>query len=153
MSNLYDQDVYLWSQRQAKLLREAARAGSNSPVDWEHVAEEIESLGNEQAHAVESHIARVIEHLLLLQASPAMDPRRGWIDSVSDARSEIEHRLKRNPSLGREVAGMIAWAMPHARKKVRGKLELYGERPRTDLEALSYSEEQVLGDWWPRLLP
>jgi hypothetical protein len=35
----------IWSEEQARALRTAARSGTNLPVDWENVAEEIEALG------------------------------------------------------------------------------------------------------------
>jgi Domain of unknown function DUF29 len=53
MSDLsYETDVYAWAQRQAQALR----AKDWSALDVENLAEEIESLGHEQAHAVESHL-------------------------------------------------------------------------------------------------
>jgi Domain of unknown function DUF29 len=48
---LYDEDLVRWSEQQAAALRRAksmppAAAGvSNLPLDWENLAEEIESLG------------------------------------------------------------------------------------------------------------
>jgi hypothetical protein len=62
---------------QARMLRAAADAGWNAPIDWVNVAEEIESLGRSERHARVSHIGIVIEHLLKLQASPATEPVRG----------------------------------------------------------------------------
>ena len=40
---LYDQDFVLWTVQQAAALRRAKT--SNLPLDWENLAEEIESLG------------------------------------------------------------------------------------------------------------
>ncbi len=62
MDGLYNQDLVLWSEAQARALRAAADAGWNAPIDWENVAEEIESLGKSERHALASHIAIVIEH-------------------------------------------------------------------------------------------
>ena len=56
----YDTDFYAWTQTQAAALR----AKESKILDWDHLAEEIESLGNEQAHAVESHLVIVLAHLL-----------------------------------------------------------------------------------------
>jgi hypothetical protein len=78
MPTLYDEDVALWAEQQGRLLREAARRGNNGPIDWDNVAEEIESLGNVQAHEIRRRLARIVEHLLKLQFSPAREPRRGW---------------------------------------------------------------------------
>ena len=42
---LYKADFAAWSKNQADALRSAARGGSNQKLDWENLAEEIESLG------------------------------------------------------------------------------------------------------------
>jgi hypothetical protein len=39
--------------------------------------------------------------------------------------------------------------MSRARRDVAGALADYGEQPTTDLDQLGYTEEQVLGDWFP----
>jgi hypothetical protein len=148
---LYQDDIVLWSAEQARALREAAAAQLNLPIpiDWDNVAEEIESLGRSERSALRRHIGVIIEHLMKLEASAAQDSRRGWIDSVLRERGEIEALLDDSPSLRREVAGMLAWSMPRARRDVAGSLADHGGQPATDLDQLSYTEEQVLGDWFP----
>src|SRR5208282_6021952 len=118
MGSMYDQDLVRWSEEQARALRAAANAGWNAPIDWEHVAEEIESLGRSDRRALASHIAIVIEHLLKLQSSPASMPARGWTDGVLRARREIDRLLDESPSLRQGVAGMIDQEFPGARALV-----------------------------------
>jgi len=149
MDSLYDQDLVLWSEQQARALRTAAGAGWNAPIDWENVAEEIGSLGKSERHTLSSHIALVIEHLLKLQASPATEPARGWRDMIRRTRNKIEDVLADSPSLRREVAGLIARETPRACALVLANLQDYGEQPLTDIDALTYTEAQVLGDWLP----
>jgi hypothetical protein len=149
MSGLYDQDLVLWTEEQARELRVAANAGWNAPIDWENVAEEIESLGRSERRTLASHIANVIEHLLKLQASPATEPARGWRETIRRARSEIEVVLVDSPSLRREVADIIAKQTSRARALVRANFQDYCEHPLVDLDAISYTEAQVLGDWLP----
>jgi hypothetical protein len=146
---MYDQDLVLWSEEQARALRAAANAGWNAPIDWENVAEEIEGLGRSDRRALASHIAIVIEHLLKLQASAAREPARGWKDTIRRARKEIERLLAESPSLGRDVAAIVAKEFPHARAMVRDGFQDYDEQPLIDLDQVAYSEEQVLGDWMP----
>ena len=76
---LYQEDFVRWSAEQARAIRDAAGARLNTPVpiDWENVAEEIESLGRSERTALRSRLAVIVEHLLKLQASPARQPRRG----------------------------------------------------------------------------
>jgi hypothetical protein len=146
---MYDQDLVRWSEEQARALRAAADAGWNAPIDWEHVAEEIESLGKSDRRALASHIAIIIEHLLKLQASPAPMPARGWKDSIVRARREIERLLADSPSLRREIAGIIAQELPGTSTLVRIGLKDYGEQPLIDIDQVTYTEDQVLGDWMP----
>jgi hypothetical protein len=149
MGNLYDQDLVLWSEEQGRALRAAAGVGRNAPIDWVNVAEEIESLGRSERHALASHIAIVIEHLLKLQASPATEPTRGWRDTIRRARQKIEDVLEESPSLRREVTALIGRETPRAQALVHANFHDYGEQPRIDIESVDYSEAQVLGDWLP----
>lgn len=106
----YDEDVYQWSLEQAAALRRAAASGTNLPVDWENVAEEIESVGRSDLKSLNSALMRVVEHLLKLEYSPAADPRAGWEESVDNHRYQAEEEIKASPSLrGRaDVAGAYA---------------------------------------------
>jgi hypothetical protein len=149
MGNLYDQDLVLWSEEQGRALRAAAGAGWNTPIDWENVAEEIESLGKSERRALASHIVVVIEHLLKLQASPAGEPTRGWRDTIRRTRQKIEEVLEESPSLRHEVVGLIARQTSRARGLVSANLQDHGEQPRIDMESVTYTEAQVLGDWLP----
>src|SRR5438128_176130 len=57
-NTLYEQDFVLWTEAQAKALREAA-VGGNTPLDWENLAEEIESLGRSERRELRSRITRI----------------------------------------------------------------------------------------------
>ncbi len=152
VKTLYDQDFFLWSKEQAEALRSAARAATNQPIDWENVAEEIDSLGISQRSELKSQIRRVIEHLLKLEYSLALDPRPGCVESITDARNEIERVLEDSPSLESEVAASIALETKRGSRKAIKALETYGEvdrDTRMSIQAASYTVEQVLGDWFP----
>jgi hypothetical protein len=99
LRSLYDQDFVAWSKQQAEALRAAARIGSNQSLDWENLAEEIEDLGKSARRELQSQIRRIVRHLLKLQHSPAKEPRRGWEESIVDARAAIEDLLEVSPSL------------------------------------------------------
>ena len=152
VTNLYDEDFVLWSKEQAAALRSAAHDGSNQKLDWENLAEEIESLGISQLRELKSRIRRVIEHLLKLENSHAIDPRAGWIESIDDSRNEIEAVLEDSPSLRKEISAAIAGEMKRgSRKAIRG-LEQYGNIEPAILARIgstSYTEDQILGDWFP----
>jgi hypothetical protein len=151
-NTLYEEDFLAWTKQQAKALRAAAGNQTNQPLDWENLAEEIESLGISQKTALRSQMRRIILHLLKLEFSPATEPRRGWSESVSDARSEIEDLLETSPSLNAEVSGAMALALRQGSQKALFDLEKYGElNPATlaSVRAKTYTVEQVLGDWFP----
>jgi hypothetical protein len=148
-AELYDDDFYAWTQRQARELRRFARTRPNLPLDLAHIAEEIADLGTERRNAVRSWTARVIEHLLLLEHSPAQDPRRGWINEIVTLRRDVERRL--TPVLRRDLKRQFPRLYDEARADLQKKLLLYGE---TDAaarlpERCPYTLDQVLGDFWP----
>ncbi|MGH7093456.1 MAG: DUF29 domain-containing protein [Stellaceae bacterium] len=149
---LYDEDFVTWSRQQAEALRAAARTGSNLELDWENLAEEVEGLGASERRTLHSQVQRIIRHLLKLEYSSALDPRRGWIETVNDARSEIELVLEMSPSL-RNQAEAVAEA-----ERIRGSqsairdLEKYGEINAAGIPAIRgthYTIDQILGDWFP----
>jgi hypothetical protein len=147
-AELYEKDIVLWAEKQAAALRDAARAGTNLPIDWENVAEEIESLGKSQRHELRSRITVIIEHLLKLEHSPTSEPRSGWMRTIDRERSEIELVLDDSPSLRREVARLIESSSPRAARFATSDLFGYGESV-AKLPTPNYTEEQVLGDWFP----
>ena len=151
-AQLYEEDFVRWTEVQAKALRDAARAGANLPLDWEHLAEEVGDLGISQRNALRSRIATIIEHLMKLELSPAREPRRGWAETVVRARLRIERLLRDSPSLRRQIADIIEDETAPAAKLVAFNLNSSGEATPpllVKLGSISYTEEQVLGDWLP----
>ena len=69
----YDIDFYAWTQEQAAVLR----AKESKTLDWDNLAEEIESLGRSERLAIESHLQNLLTHLLKWRYDPATEPRRG----------------------------------------------------------------------------
>jgi Domain of unknown function DUF29 len=149
MVDLYDEDLLLWSEQQARALRSAAHSGANLPIDWENVAEEIESLGKSLARELASRVSTILIHLMKLEASPAAEPRIGWAETIREQRDQIERALKEAPSLRKAVPDVIMEELDVARKRVRASLADYGEQPAVDLEQLAYTTEQALGPWLP----
>lgn len=67
----YETDVLVWSEHQADLLRRmGAGERVNDQVDWQNVAEEIESLGRSERRACESHLVLALLHDLKAEAWP-----------------------------------------------------------------------------------
>jgi hypothetical protein len=151
-TTLYDEDFVVWSKEQAEALRAIARGATNQPIDWENVAEEIESLGVSQKSALRSQMRRIVLHLLKLEFSSAQEPRRGWFESVSDARGEIEDLFEMSPSLKADVEGCLAMAHRQGSRKAIFELDKHGERDRAAIDGIRakiYTADQILGDWFP----
>lgn len=86
---LYDQDFYAWAKHQAETLRHFQTTRPNLPLDFEHLIDEVEELGDSRLRAARSQVVRLLQHLLKLEHSPADRPRRLWLNSVDDARREL----------------------------------------------------------------
>ena len=152
MSDLYDHDFVQWTEDQAAALRRAKTAGANLPLDWENLAEEIESLGKSQRAALRSQLRRILRHHFKLDASPAIEPQRGWKESIRDARVEIDDILKDSPSLRREIGRLIKEQTPIAADLATADLGGHGESPdpvQARLKTGGFTADQVLGDWFP----
>jgi hypothetical protein len=73
-------------------------------------AEEVGDLGSSVQHAIESHLERLLLHLLKRRYDPAQEPRRDWRLTIRHARREIAKYLRRNPGLQHHPAHYLAEA-------------------------------------------
>ncbi|HKG84544.1 MAG TPA: DUF29 domain-containing protein [Beijerinckiaceae bacterium] len=151
-AELYDEDFLLWTKEQARLLREAAERGVNLPLDWENLAEEVESLGRSDRRELRSRISTIIEHLLKLEHSSAREPREGWRNTVDRSRREAKLILKESPSLQHDVPELLDEASANfaefALRDLIGRGEL-DESRQEEILGRPYTEDQVLGGWFP----
>ena len=106
----YDTDFYAWAMETAKLIREHKL----SEIDFENVAEEIESVGKSQKRELLSRLRILIGHLLKWQFQPG---RQGssWLQTINEQRFSIDLLLKDNPSLRAELDERVSEIYPAAR--------------------------------------
>jgi hypothetical protein len=145
----YDTDFSLWAASQARALRDAARTASNLPIDWGNVAEEIEALGKSQERELAARISTILLHLIKLQVSPATDPRAGWRRTVRSQRRDLARLLEGEASLRTTVPAVIQDELGGAKEQAVEDLADYGEQPGSDVAGIAFTEEQVLGRWFP----
>jgi hypothetical protein len=109
MSELYDEDIVLWSERQGDLLRRRAAGElvNDAELDWPNIAEEIESVGNEQRFAVESLLVQAIVHLLKAHAWPDCRDAPNWRADSMRFRGDAAARFV--PSLRQRLALARIW--------------------------------------------
>ena len=150
-TRLYDTDFYAWTQEQAAALRRMADARVNTELDLENLAEEVESLGNSGVNALTSDLSRVIEHLLKLEHSPAIDPRKKWRGSVVEHRGRAQETIEESGSLRRMAPDLVGKAWRRALRNVREALESYDGLPPDTLPMdCPYTLDQILDDgFWP----
>ena len=133
---------------QARALRERRP----EQLDWENLAEEIESSGKSDRRELTSQITRILRHLLKLAVSPTAEPRAGWRESIGDARTAVELVLGDSPGLRREVEDVIRKQTPTAVTRAAADLAQHGEPAEAlwaRLEQGGFTAEQVVGDWFP----
>jgi Domain of unknown function DUF29 len=142
----YDTDVYAWSQEQAALLD----GKQWDALDIANLIEEILSVGASQYTAVSSAVYQILVHLLKWRYQPARQSR-SWRVSLLEHRSRIPRRLRRAPSLAREIPLMIVEEYPAACRKASAQT---GLPLATFPEDCPWTAAQVLDvDFWPEATP
>jgi hypothetical protein len=140
----YDEDVHLWSQQQARLLRE----GRFAEIDIEHLADEIEDVGKSEKRELASRFAVLLVHLLKWTEQPSL---RGssWRLTIKDQRRRIALAIKATPSL-KTVLADPEWredvwleALSAAQKETALAREALPDVPPWSLEKACES------DFWP----
>lgn len=148
-ADLYEHDFYAWTKVQARELRRFAATRPNVPLDIPHIAEEIADLGRDRRDSLRSWTTRVIEHLLLLEHSPAEGPRRHWAREITTFRRDIRIRLSK--TLRADLRRQLPRLHAEARHGLVPELARFGEAhvaAKLPMEC-PYTLDQVLGDWWP----
>ena len=150
--SLYDQDFVRWSEEQSAAIRAAAQSGANLPLDWENIAEEIESLGRSDKRELRNRTRTLIAHLLKLQCSPAAAPKEGWATTVRRTRQEIEELIAESPSLRPERERILRDVLASETDLTARELDTAGEADAAATarnQGRGYDVEHVFGDWMP----
>jgi hypothetical protein len=94
MSDLYEDDIVTWSEHQSELLRRvAAGEAPNEVPDWVNIAEEIESVGSERLHSVQSWLRQALIHMLKAEAWPASRDVPTWRADAIMFRTDAAQRF------------------------------------------------------------
>jgi hypothetical protein len=113
MSDLYERDILLWSEQQAALLRRLAAGErvNNKEIDWPDIIEEIESVGNEQLHAVESLLVQALLHELKAEAWPLSSETPHWRAEARRFRGDAASRFAPSMRQRLDLAGIYRRAL------------------------------------------
>jgi len=141
MSDLYERDIVLWSEQQAALLRriEAGEAVNERP-DWPNLIDEVESVGREQIHAVESLLVQTVLHRLKAQARPHSREARHWPREARGFQSEAAARF--TPSMRSRIDMAKIWR----RVLVQFPGEIDGQPPETLPDACPWPLDALVAE-------
>lgn len=117
--DLYERDFYTWCLEQAALVR----AGRLDELDLANLAEELESLGSEQANALRSFYRVLLIHLLKWRYQPGRRSR-SWVVTIIRERGNAAERLANNPGLAQHRRRLFEEAYRRARKEAAGETGL-----------------------------
>ena len=119
---LYERDFYTWTREQADALRRLAEARPNlaAELDLPHLIEEVEDLGSEQRHRVESNLLRMLQHLIYLAIQPVARPARHWEAEIITFRANATRRYL--ASMRRELEPRLDKIWRTARRAAAAKL-------------------------------
>ena len=112
MSDLYDDDIMLWSERQSELLRRlAAGEPVNERPDWPNIIEEVESVGREQLHAVESLLFQALVHMLRAESWQQSRDAENWQADARGFRVQARRRFAASMRQNINITGIYADAL------------------------------------------
>lgn len=143
-SLLYEKDYVEWlevtlNQLQSRDLKH---------LDWPHLIEEVEALGSEQRHNVESYCVKLLIHLLLYQYWPSEKVwcGKGWEKEIDNFRLELDLLLE-SKVLCNHLSTVVEKNYQKARKNAIRKSQL---SPDIFPQNCPYTLEQILdSDWLP----
>ncbi len=107
----YDEDLYQWTLEQGRALRDRA----TNALDYDNLAEEIESLGRSDKREIESRLENLLVHLLKWRCQPEWRSV-SWEASIDEARRRIGRVIEDSPSLRSYPGEVLSKAYRYARR-------------------------------------
>jgi len=145
-NQLYDTDFYGWIQGQVAAMQTRDMAA----LDWEHLIEEVESMGKSQQRALGSRLEVLLMHLLKWQFQPLLQGP-SWRFTIEEQRVRIAILLKENPSLKSKIALCAEDAYMHAKRLAARETGLDAS---TFPKDCPWTLEEVLdAQFWPGIEP
>ena len=99
--DLYRTDIVTWSRQQAALLRRHLAGERVNDLDWAHVIEEIEDLGNSEIAAVISLLSQAMIHALKIARWPESDAVPHWYSEAMTFLDQAQERYR--PSMAHAI--------------------------------------------------
>ena len=138
----YSTDFQQWIDQTVERLRDRRW----HDIEIEPLIEEIENLGKSERRGITSQLTRLLLHLLKWQYQPQRRSE-SWLDSITDARTQIELAIADSPSLSAYPLEQLEASYQRARRQAAQQTS----PPITNFpEQCPYTIELVLAeDWLP----
>lgn len=140
LKTLHESDDLLWLEETVKILK----AKQFAVLDLDNLIEELEDLGSEKRHQVESLLEQVIRHLLLLQYWTAeRNYNEGhWRSEIAVFRNQLKRKLTTNlrNHLASQLDKLYQDALESVQEKTLGSVTFPSQCP--------YTLEQILTSKW-----
>lgn len=135
---LYEQDYMMWIEQTVNYLKSKDFA----QLDLENLIEEVESLGIEQRHQVDSYLKQLLVHLLIYQywTQEKAYCERGWRGEITNFRDQLE-TLFESRTLYNYFLDKLDLIYLKARRQVIIKTELPAQ---TFSEKCPYTPEDIM---------
>ena len=109
----YDTDMLLWSEHQSTLLRRHAAGEpiNEADLDWPNIANEIESVGRNELHAMESLLFQALLHRLKAEAWPDSRDTENWLAESRFFLAQARRRFVPSMRQKLDIPGLYADAL------------------------------------------
>ena len=114
--DFYHSDILGWSKAQAERLRRLQRGERVNDLDWEHVIEEVEDVGNSQLSAVRSHLGLAMLHALKALAWPEHPAVEHWQQEIATFLSNAQNIFQPGMQQHVDPAALYTRALKQLRK-------------------------------------
>ena len=140
MNDSYSADFNVWINQTVQLLEKQ----SWQEIDIERLIEEVKDLGKSEKRAIASQLTRLLMHLLKWQYQPQRRSDSG-LDSITDARTQIELTMMDSPSLKQFPPVILDESYRRARRQA---VKQTGMTASAFPDACPYDLDSVLEDEW-----
>jgi hypothetical protein len=93
-NDLYETDFYVWTQEQARLLRERRF----DDLDLDNLVDEVQSVGSSEKREIRDRLRALLAQLLKWKFQPGLR-RSGWRTTIWEQRYNITEIIQGSPSL------------------------------------------------------
>lgn len=138
----YETDYYRWLNQTAKAVEE----GRWSDIDAAQLAEELLDMGRSERRSIESHLERILTHILKIRYQPGRHTR-SWDLSIAESRHQAAKLFRENPSLAAQeridelISGAYETARYVAARETEIALDVFPE-------ACPYTAQDVMTRDW-----